>query len=109
MRRGSGQHRRTLLIVDDDPLVLRVLARAHAAADALEVRTASSMDAALAEIDAGGVDILLFDVCLPTAEHGVRLVTAVLERAPLPTERPAAEPELHVVRHDEVKSYYERA
>ena len=72
--------------MDDQRPILAALARLHARSGYPDValRTASSLEGAIAALDAGPTDIVLFDLCMPTLGHALALVDAVFDRAPLP-------------------------
>lgn len=57
----------TLLIVDDDPAMVRLLSTftARAFGDDMHIETATDPQAALERIDQGGIDILLTDLDMP--------------------------------------------
>lgn len=83
----AGERRKLhLLLVDDQRLFLNAFGRLHARSERpdLALRTASSLEGAIAALDAGPTDIVLFDLCMPTLGHALALVDAVFDRAPLP-------------------------
>jgi hypothetical protein len=77
-REGAGS---TVLLVEDEPVVLGVLQRALRRAG-YEVLSATSAADALEQLDAeAGIDVLVTDVRLPGAD-GTELARAVQERIP---------------------------
>ena len=68
---------RTVLVVDDDPMILRLLDRLLSSGG-FRVRTAPDGLAALAEIDAEAPDVVLTDVMMPELD-GIGLARRVRE------------------------------
>jgi DNA-binding NtrC family response regulator len=78
---------RHLLVVDDDLLTCRTFERLHEASDdsRFGLRVANSVPQALAELDGSPtIDVVLFDVLLPSAEHAFQLLDGIYGRARLP-------------------------
>ena len=69
---------RRVLVVDDDPTILRLLARLLTGAG-FDVRTAADGLAALAEVAAWPPDVVLTDVAMPGLD-GIRLARRLQEQ-----------------------------
>ena len=69
---------RSVLVVDDDPTILRLLARLLSAGG-FDVRTAPDGLAALAEIDGQRPDLVLTDIMMPGLD-GIGLARRLRER-----------------------------
>lgn len=81
-----GHHTR-ILIVDDEPAILRGLQRAWSRnlQRNHQLVLASSIERALHAFDEGPwFPIVVFDVCVPEAADGLRLASELIARAPLP-------------------------
>jgi DNA-binding NtrC family response regulator len=72
------QHSQTVLVVDDDPFILRYVERALSLAK-YKVRTADSEDQALAVLNDQQIDIVLTDIVMGDSD-GFRLAARIEER-----------------------------
>jgi DNA-binding NtrC family response regulator len=72
------QYARTVLVVDDDPFILRYVEKALSMAK-YNVRTANSEDQALAVLNEQKIDIVLTDIVMG-ASDGFRLAARIEER-----------------------------
>ena len=72
------QYGRTLLVVDDDPFILRYIEKALSMAK-YKVRTANSEDQALAVLNEQRVDLVLTDIVMGDSD-GFRLAARIEER-----------------------------
>jgi DNA-binding NtrC family response regulator len=72
------QHARTVLVVDDDPFILRYVEKALSMAK-YNVRTANSGDKALAVLNEQQIDIVLTDIVMGDSD-GFRLAARIEER-----------------------------
>jgi|ERR1700749_796547 DNA-binding NtrC family response regulator len=72
------QSSRTVLVVDDDPFILRYLEKALSMAK-YNVRTAHSEDQALAVLNEQRIDIVLTDIVMGDSD-GLRLAARIEER-----------------------------
>ena len=72
------QYARTVLVVDDDPFILRYVEKALSMAK-YNVRTANSEDQALAVLNEQKIDIVLTDIVMG-ASDGFRLAARIGER-----------------------------
>src|SRR4051812_48871739 len=70
----------TVLVVDDEPGIRQFIGEVLDD-DGYPVRTAEDGIAALAELEQGGIDVVLADVCLPRLD-GITLVRQVRQRYP---------------------------
>ena len=70
----------SVLLVDDDPLILRALQRTLERSE-LSVEPYSNAEAALNRIEAGGVDVVVCDITLP-GMTGIELLRRIHEREP---------------------------
>jgi len=72
------QYGRTVLVVDDDPFILRYIERALSMAK-YKVRTAESEDQALAVLNEQQIDLVLTDIVMGDSD-GFRLAARIEER-----------------------------
>jgi len=72
------QRGRTVLVVDDDPLILRYIEKALSMAG-YNVRTADSEDQALAVLNEQQIDLVLTDIVMGNSD-GYRLAARIEER-----------------------------
>jgi len=72
------QHGRTVLVVDDDPFILRYIEKALSMAK-YKVRTANSEDQALAVLNEQKIDLVLTDIVMGDSD-GFRLAARIEER-----------------------------
>ena len=72
------QYGRTVLVVDDDPFILRYIERALSMAK-YKVRTAESEDQALAVLNEQQIDLVLTDIVMGDGD-GFRLAARIEER-----------------------------
>jgi DNA-binding NtrC family response regulator len=72
------QHGRTVLVVDDDPFILRYIEKALSMAK-YNVRTANSEDQALAVLNEHQIDLVLTDIVMGDSD-GFRLAERIEER-----------------------------
>ncbi|MBV8279597.1 MAG: response regulator [Verrucomicrobia bacterium] len=72
------QHRRTVLVVDDDPFILRYIEQALKIAK-YNVRTATSEEQALAILNEQQIDLVLTDIVMADSD-GFRLAARIEER-----------------------------
>ena len=72
------QYGRTVLVVDDDPFILRYIERALSMAN-YKVRTAESEDQALAVLNEQQIDLVLTDIVMGDGD-GFRLAARIEER-----------------------------
>jgi CheY-like chemotaxis protein len=104
--RALGQRVRRILVVDDDPDVLRLLTRLLRAIDsALEIRGVSSGEQALDELRSRAPDLMLLDIvmrgmdgwevlALKERDARIRDIPVVLISAQDPEEQPLVSPAL---------------
>jgi CheY-like chemotaxis protein len=71
-------HARTVLVVDDDPFILRYIEKALSMAK-YKVRTANSEDQALAVLNEQHIDLVLTDIVMGDSD-GYRLAARIEER-----------------------------
>jgi DNA-binding NtrC family response regulator len=76
---NRGLARTRLLVVDDDPALLRAFVRSFRRL--FDIRTCLSGEAALQELAAGEVDVLVTDYSMP-GMSGIELLQRVMERHP---------------------------
>jgi CheY-like chemotaxis protein len=74
----DSQNGRTVLVVDDDPFILRYIEKALSIAK-YQVRTASSEDQALAVLNEQQIDLVLTDIVMGDSD-GFRLAARIEER-----------------------------
>jgi DNA-binding NtrC family response regulator len=72
------QYSRTVLVVDDDPFILRFIEKALSIAK-YKVRTANSEDQALAVLNEQQIDLVLTDIVMGDSD-GFRLAARIEER-----------------------------
>ena len=80
---SQKKHLSTLLLVDDDPSMVRLLAKVieRSMGDQIEVETLTDPVEALSRIEAGGVEILLTDLEMPRV-NGLDLLRTAKSRNP---------------------------
>jgi two-component system, cell cycle sensor histidine kinase and response regulator CckA len=75
---SDSQHGQTVLVVDDEPFILRYIEKALSMAK-YKVRTANSEDQALAVLNEQKIDLVLTDIVMGDSD-GFRLATRIEER-----------------------------
>ena len=74
------KHKRTILVIEDDPSVLSVIIK-HLDYLGYNVMTATDGMEGLKKLESGGYDLVITDIVMPYVS-GVGLVTAIKEKTP---------------------------